>query len=111
MAIRDQELPSLRTETERKYHDLRVETRGWAEVAIKAGNKVDRASEMVNLIYEEVRATRAELREVQTGLGEVRTGLGEVRAEQEVQGRRLDRIEAQLGEQGDVLQKILAKLS
>jgi chromosome segregation ATPase len=164
-AVRKQELPSLRAELERKYHDLRVETHGWAEVAIKAGNKVDRASEVVNLIYTEVRETREEVRAIRGEVAEVRTGLTEVRgemsalrtevrgeitelrtelrgemtelrgemtelrtevrgeitgvrgeiaqvrAEQDLQRETLASIEKELGEQGDTLQKILAKLS
>jgi FtsZ-binding cell division protein ZapB len=135
-AVRKQELPSLRAELERKYHDLRVETHGWAEVAIKAGNKVDRASEVVNLIYTEVRETREEVRAIRGEVAEVRTGLtgvrgemsalrtevrgeitgvrgeiAQVRAEQDLQRETLASIEKELGEQGDTLQKILAKLS
>lgn len=80
-AVREQELPSLRAEMERKYHDLRVETHGWAEVAIKAGNKVDRASEVVNLIYTEVRETREEVGAIHGEVAEVRTELTEFRVE------------------------------
>ncbi len=80
-AVREQELPSLRAEMERKCHDLRVETHGWAEVAIKAGNKVDRASEVVNLIYTEVRETREEVGAIHGEVAEVRTELTEFRIE------------------------------
>jgi len=93
----ERELPSLRSELERKYHDLRVETHGWAEVAIKAGKKVDATSEIVNLIYNDVREIKEEVREVHT--------------EQEAQREVLAGIQRELSEQGDTLQKILAKLS
>lgn len=121
-AVREQELPSLRSEMERKYHDLRVETHGWAEVAIKASKKVDSASEIVNLIYTEVRETKDDVRAVRGELTEFRAemrgevadlhgGVAEVRAEQGVQGGVLVGIQRELAEQGDTLQKILAKLS
>jgi predicted deacylase len=96
-SVREQELPSLRSELERKYHDLRVETHGWAEVAIKAGKKVDATSEIVNLTHNDV--------------GEIKEEVREVRTEQVAQREVLAGIQRELSQQGDTLQKILAKLS
>jgi septal ring factor EnvC (AmiA/AmiB activator) len=163
-SVREQELPSLRSDMERKYHDLRVETHGWAEVAIKASKKVDSASEIVNLIYTEIRETKDDVRAVRGELAEFRTEtrgelanvrgeiaevreevaevrgevaevreevaevkgevaevkgevaqvrgeVGRVRAEQDVQRGVLVDIQQELAEQGDTLQKILARLS
>ena len=135
-SVREQELPSLRSEMERKYHDLRVETHGWAEVAIKASKKVDGASEIVNLIYTEIRETkddvravrgelaefraetrgelanvRGEITEVRGEVAQVRGEVGQVRAEQDGQRAVLTGIQQELAEQGDTLQKILARLS
>jgi FtsZ-binding cell division protein ZapB len=134
--VREQELPSLRSEMERKYHDLRIETHGWAEVAIKASRKVDSASEIVNLIYTEVRETKDDVRAVRGELTEFRTEMrgevaglhgevAEVRGEVaglhgevaglhgEMAGVRSEMagIQRELTEQGDTLQKILAKVS
>lgn len=115
---REQDLSALRAEMERKYHDLRVETHGWAEVAIKAGNKVDQASDTVNLIYTQVHEVRAEIGAVRGAVCDVRDAVvgvcgdvAQIRAEQDAQRETLASIERELGEQGDTLQKILAKLS
>jgi predicted nucleic acid-binding Zn-ribbon protein len=128
-SVREQELPSLRSEMERKYHDLRVETHGWAEVAIKASKKVDSASEIVDLIYTEIRETRDDVRAVRGELAEFRTEVrgeiaevrgevaqvraevGQVRTEQDAQHAVLVDIQQELADQGDTLQKILARLS
>jgi hypothetical protein len=121
-SVREQELPSLRSDMERKYHELRVETHGWAEVAIKASKKVDSASEIVNLTYTEiretkddVRAARGELAEFRTETGgelaNVRGEVGQVRAEQDGQRAVLVDIQQELTEQGETLQKILSRLS
>jgi ABC-type transporter Mla subunit MlaD len=59
--VREVEIPALRAETERKLMNLRTETRGWAEIAVRTAGKVDQASEIVNLIYRDLR----EVREVQ----------------------------------------------
>ena len=92
-AVREKELPALR-----------AETRGWAEIAVKAASRADAAAEIINLIYQDVRETKSDVASIKTV--------------QEEHGRRLDGIDVrldaqgeQLAEHGEMLQKILAKLS
>jgi hypothetical protein len=158
--VREQEIPVLHAETKKECHDARLESRGWAEFAVKANNKVDASSEVINLIYTDVR----KLLEVQQGHGrtldehgsllrEHGTTLREhgtrldgidtrldgidaklvahdkrfdgidarleahdkrfdrIDARLEVHDKRFDRIDARLADHGDILRKILAKVS
>jgi septal ring factor EnvC (AmiA/AmiB activator) len=127
----EEEVPALRAETERKYHDYCVETRGWAEYGVKAYNKADSVAETVGLVLRDVHGLRvvqvehgkqlAEVRTVQADhtrqLGEVRTvqadhtrQLGEVRTVQADHTRQLGEVRTvlddhtrQLGEVRTVL--------
>jgi hypothetical protein len=102
--VREEQLPALRAEMERKIDDVRSEGRGWAAIAVQTDRKVDGASEIINLIYKDVRKTSEDI--------------AQVKAIQEQHGVRLDAIEekvdaidVKLVAQGDTLQEILAQLS
>jgi chromosome segregation ATPase len=92
----EDEVPALRAETERKYHDYCVETRGWAEYGVKAYNKADSVAETVGLVLRDVHGLRVLQVEHGKQLAEVRTvqedhtrQLAEVRTVQEDHTRQL----------------------
>jgi len=124
----EEAIPMLRAE----IHDVRVEARGWAEVAVRASNKANAASEIINLIYADVR----EIKEVQQDHGKrldtidnhlegietrldgmdarfdgVETRLDGMDARFDGVDTRLDGMDSKLTDHGEMLQKILAKLS
>ena len=110
----EEAIPMLRAE----IHDVRVEARGWAEVAVRASNKANAASEIINLIYADVR----EIKEVQQDHGKrldtidnhlegIETRLDGMDARFDGVDTRLDGMDSKLTDHGEMLQKILAKLS
>jgi chromosome segregation ATPase len=145
-AVREVEIPALRAEVEQKFSDLRAETRGWAEFTVQTANKVDAATEIINLIYADVRTTKedvavlksdmvevkadvavlktdvaglkSDMVEVKTDVAGLKADVGELKAD--VAGLKADvgelktgqkAMERQLTGHGEILQKILAKLS
>ena len=131
-AVREVELPALRAEMERKIDDVRTETRGWAAITVQTASKVDAASEIINLIYRDVRKTSedvADMKVMQEQHGRRLDGIdtrldGMDRRFDGIDTRldgmdrrfdgidtRLDGMDGRLVEHGEILQKILAKLS
>ncbi|MBV9445984.1 MAG: hypothetical protein JO345_08835 [Streptosporangiaceae bacterium] len=99
-AVREKELPALR-----------AETRGWAEIAVKAASRADAAAEIINLIYQDVRETKSDAADIKTVQEEHGRRLDGIDVRLDGIDGRLDTQGEQLAEHGEMLQKILAKLS
>jgi outer membrane murein-binding lipoprotein Lpp len=73
--VQELEIPSLRSEMERKYDYLRSEASGWFKIAMETGteadNKVTGAGDLLTLIYRDLRV----LKEGQAHHGELIEGL------------------------------------
>ena len=86
-----------REEIRLKITDLRAETRGWARTALSADGKADAAAILMGLIYTDIRQMKDTLAEHGRRLDGI--------------DGRLDGIDGTLHEHGELLRKILAKLS
>jgi uncharacterized coiled-coil DUF342 family protein len=102
--VREVEIPALRSEMEQRLIDVRAETRGWAELAVKTASKMDHATEIIHLIYEDARETRKGVADLKTDVTELKAGVTELKTD--VAGVKTDVTELKT----DVA-KILAKLS
>jgi Mg2+ and Co2+ transporter CorA len=132
----EENLAAFRSETKQEIHDLRLETRGWAQFAVRADRKADIAAELLRLIHADVKEIKEEhgkkldehgkkLDEHGTMLGEHGTMLGELRTTVSELSTTVNGHTQMLGElsttvnghtvtldeHGKMLRQILAKLS
>jgi hypothetical protein len=91
------------TALENDVATLRVETRGWAAIAVSADGKASMAGEMLTHIYDEVRQTRATL----ARHGETLARHGETL---DRHGETLDRHGETLDRHTEMLREILRRL-
>jgi chromosome segregation ATPase len=103
-AVREVEIPALRAEMEQRLIDVRAETRGWAELAVKTASKMDHATEIIHLIHEDTRETRNGLAQLQTEFSGLKSDVSGLKSDvselkTDVSGLRTD------------VAEILAKLS
>jgi hypothetical protein len=109
--VREEELPALRAETERKIDDVRTETRGWATIAVQTANKLDVATEFIKLVYKDVRETKETVSRIEGRLGGIDTRFDGIDGRLGGIDTRFDGVEGTLAAHGKILQQILAKLS
>jgi Mg2+ and Co2+ transporter CorA len=125
----EENLAAFRSETKQEIHDLRLETRGWAQFAVRADRKADIAAELLRLIHADVKEIKEEhgkkldehgkkLDEHGTMLGELRTTVSElsttVNGHTQMLGELSTTVNGHtvtLDEHGKMLRQILAKLS
>jgi hypothetical protein len=111
----EEDLAAFRTQTKQEIHDLRLETRGWAQFAVRADRKADIAAELLRLIHGDVKEIKEEHGKKLDEHGKKLDEHGRILDEHT---RKLDELSTTvnghtvtLDEHGKMLRQILAKLS
>lgn len=109
----------------REFRDMRAETRGWAEFAVKANNKVNEVMEFYKVIHADILWGNAKVVEHDQRFAQVDERLNRIDAKLDAHDERFDRIDQRFDRidqrfegidqrfEGvdDLLRQILAKVS